>query len=68
MDSNNQGNQGNRPKPRRVPLGDPLTADELARRVGTGDTVAEAMEAQELWEERAPTYAKKWLKAKKRER
>lgn len=56
-----------KPKPRRVPLGEPLTTDELARRVGTGDTAAEIMDAQELWEQRAPTYARKWLKAKKRE-
>jgi hypothetical protein len=57
-----------KPKPRRVPLGDPLTAEEIARRIGAGDTTAEAMEAMELWEQRAPTYAKKWLKAKPRER
>lgn len=56
-----------KPKPRRVPLGDPLTADEIARRIGAGDTPGEIMDAQELWEERAPTYAKKWPKAKKKE-
>jgi hypothetical protein len=54
-----------KPKKRRVPLGQPLTADELARLVGTGETPSEVLEAQELWEQRAPTYAKKWLKARK---
>jgi hypothetical protein len=53
-----------KPKKRRVPLGQPLTADELARLVGTGETPSEVLEAQELWEQRAPTYAHKWLKAK----
>lgn len=56
-----------KPKPRRVPLGEPLSADELARIVGTGDTPGEILEAQELWEQRAPVTARKWLKAKKRE-
>ena len=51
---------------RRVPLGEPLTADELARRVGTGETAGEVLDAEELWQQRAPTYARKWLKAKKR--
>jgi hypothetical protein len=35
--------------------------------VGTGETPGEVLEAEELWQERAPTYGKKWLKAKKRE-
>jgi hypothetical protein len=55
------------PPRRRVPLGEPLTADELARRVGTGETAGEVLDAEELWQERAPTYARQWLKAKKRE-
>jgi hypothetical protein len=63
QDSNSQ----DKPK-RRVPLGEPLTAEELARRVGTGETAGEVLDAEELWQERAPTYAKKWLKAKKSER
>lgn len=62
QDSNSQ----DKPK-RRVPLGEPLTAEELARRVGTGETPGEVLDAEELWQERAPTYGKKWLKAKKRE-
>lgn len=56
-----------KPKPRRVPLGDPLTAEELVRRVGTGDTPGEVLEADELWQQRAPTYGRKWTKAKKKE-
>lgn len=55
-------------KQRRVPLGEPLTAEELARQVGTGETADEIREADELWQQRAPTYARKWLKAKKSDR
>lgn len=62
QDSNSQ----DKPK-RRVPLGEPLTAEQLAQRVGTGETAGEVLDAEELWQERAPTYGKKWLKAKKRE-
>jgi hypothetical protein len=53
------------PKKRRVPLGNPLTVEQLTRLVGTGETPSDAMEAQALWELRAPTYAKAWLKARK---
>ena len=53
---------------RRVPLGEPLTAEELARAVGTGETPGEVLEAEEAWQRRAPTYAKKWLKAKQSDR
>jgi hypothetical protein len=56
--------QGSQPRKRRVPLGQPLTAQELAQAVGTGETPGEVLEAQELWNERAPTYARKWLKAR----
>ena len=66
MASQDSSSSQDKPK-RRVPLGEPLTAEELARIVGTGETPGEVLEAEELWQQRAPTYAKKWLKAKKRE-
>ena len=60
--------KSNQDKPkRRVPLGEPLTVEELIKAVGTGETPGEVLEAEELWQQRAPTYARKWLKAKKRE-
>jgi hypothetical protein len=49
---------------RRIPLGNPLTVEQLTRLVGTGETPSDAMEAQALWEQRAPTYARAWLKAR----
>ena len=64
-----QDSSSSQDKPRRrVPLGEPLTAEELARLVGTGETPGEILEAEEAWERRAPTYARQWLKAKKSER
>jgi hypothetical protein len=53
------------PRKRRVPLGEPLTVEQLTRLVGTGETPSDVMEAQALWELRAPAYARQWLKAKK---
>ena len=64
MASQDSSSSQDKPK-RRVPLGEPLTAEELARIVGTGETPGEVLEAEELWQQRAPTYARKWLKAKK---
>ena len=59
-------NSQDKPRRRRVPLGEPLTAVDLAQRVGgTEPTPSDAMEAQALWEVRAPTYARQWTKAKK---
>jgi hypothetical protein len=53
-----------KPRKRRVPLGEPLTVEQLTRLVGTGETPSDAMEAQALWELRAPAYARAWLKAR----
>ena len=66
MASQDSSSSQDKPK-RRVPLGEPLTVEELIKAVGTGETPGEVLEAEELWQQRAPTYAKKWLKAKKRE-
>ena len=61
-----QDSNSSQDKPRRrVPLGEPLTVEELIKAVGTGETPGEVLEAEELWQQRAPTYARKWLKAKK---
>jgi hypothetical protein len=54
-----------KPKKRRVPLGQPLTAAELAAIVGTGETPAEVLEAQELWRKRAGETPAKWQRAGK---
>ena len=62
-----QDNRQDKPR-RRVPLGEPLTAEELIKRVGTGETPGEVLEAEEAWQQRAPTYARKWLKAKQSDR
>ena len=64
MASQDSSSSQDKPK-RRVPLGEPLTVEELIKAVGTGETPGEVLEAEELWQQRAPTYARKWLKAKK---
>ena len=50
----------------RVPLGEPLTVEQLIKAVGVGDQPEDVDEAEQWWEDHAPTYARKWLKARKR--
>ena len=53
------------PRRGRVPLGEPLTVEELIKAVGLGDKPEDVDEAEQWWEDHAPTYGQKWLKAKK---
>ena len=48
---------------RKKPLGQPLTVEELVAAAGSGETPADALDAQGWWDRYAPTYALNWLGA-----